>query len=106
MIEAFFRLTNKELRLALERSGSNQLTSMGGALKQPAVVAEGAADLGCFFLLPLPGACPIRKQMPTPGEEAQGPTFSEEPTREYLSVRLECERLLSLQLAHKRSPMA
>lgn len=65
VIEAFFMLTNRELRLAFWRTGSNQWLlrfKRGTSLQW----MQRSGDLDFHFTCPSPGTWPVRKQRQTP----------------------------------------
>lgn len=100
MTEAFFMLTNKELRLALGRTGSGQWLPRGWAPNQP-----GRGRRGSCPGLPSPPPSPQGRKHGLQGG-AGGPRFVRSPTGSTWPRGWSDERLLSLHLAHERSPVA
>lgn len=106
MIEAFFMLTNKELRLALGRNGSNQWLLWAEQGTSPEWLQRAASYLGCHFLLPIARNVPYKETNANSREELQGLGFVRSPPGSTWLQAGVYEKLLSLHLAHKRSFMA
>lgn len=105
VIEAFFMLTNRELRLAFGRTGSDQwlLRSKRGTSLQ---WIQRAGVLDFHFTCPSPGTWPVRKQRQTPGSSSRASALCGGHQGAPDCEAGANERLSSLYLAHKRSLVA